>query len=128
MFNVKTKPALDLLAGVCKRRRLGLTEIVDAAEGTTVREVLRTKYPPAAPIHHECLIADSPAYHPEALDGSVIHAAGPSGVDAYGWPRLCSSFKSASDELCCSIAVLARRLCTSFVDPSIVAPLLACFG
>ena len=140
MFDGKTKPALDLLSGVCKGKRLGLTKIVDAAEGTTVHEVLRTKHPPAAPIHHECLIADCapiPALHLvifEALDGSVIRAAalrasgaaGPSGVDAYGWRRLCSSFKSAFDELCCSIAVLVRRLCTSFVDPSIVTPLLAC--
>ena len=39
---------------------------------------------------------------------------------------MCASFKSASDELCCSIAVLARRLYISFVDPLIVAPLLAC--
>ena len=76
-------------------------------------------------------------YHPvifDALDGSVIHAAalctsgsaGPSGLDAYGWRRLCSSFKSSSAELCCSIAILARRLCTSFVDPEIVLPLVSC--
>ena len=66
---------------------------------TTVREVLRSKHPPATPTHHEHLIIDcasTPAHHPvifEALDGSVIRAAalqtsgavGPSGVDAYGW-------------------------------------------
>ena len=73
-------------------------------------------------------------YFFEALDGSVIRAAalrssgsaGPSGLDAYGWRRLCSSFKSASAELCCSIAILARHLCTSFVDPEIVLPLVSC--
>ena len=99
MFDGKTKPALDLLSGVCKGRRLGLNEIVDAVEDITVCEVLETKYPPAAPIHHECLIADDapiPAHHSvifETLDGSVIcaaalqasGAAGPSGVDAYVW-------------------------------------------
>lgn len=125
MFDGKTKPALDLLSGVCNGRRLGLNEIVDAAEDIiTAREVLETKHP--IPAHHPVIF--------EALDGSVIRAAalqasgaaGPSGVDAYVWQRLCSSFKSASDELCCSIAVLARRLCTSFVDSSIVAPLLTC--
>jgi len=58
-------------------------------------------------------------YHPvifEALDGSVIIAAalctngsaGSSGVDAYGWRHLCTTLKSASTELCCSIAILAR--------------------
>ena len=45
-------------------------------------------------------------------------SAGPSGVDACGWRRLCTSFKSASDKLCCSIAILACWLCTSFVDPA----------
>ena len=68
------------------------------------------------------------------MDGSVIRAAalrtsgstGPSGLDAYGWRCLCSSFKSASVELCCSIAILAHCLCTSFVDPEIVFPLVSC--
>ena len=53
-------------------------------------------------------------------------APGPSGLDAYGWRQLCTCFKSASDELRCSIAVLARRLCTSFIDLSIISPLVAC--
>jgi len=61
----------------------------------------------------------------EALDGSVIHVVilhtsgsiGPLGLDAYGWKH---SFKSASAELCCSIAILACCLCTPFVDPEIV--------
>ena len=59
----------------------------------------------------------------EALDGSVIiaaalqtsGAAGPPGIDAYGRERLCSSFKSASDKLRCSIVVLAQCLCTSLI-------------
>ena len=53
-------------------------------------------------------------------------AAGPSGIDAGGWRRLCTSFKSASSDLCHSLAATARRLCTSLVDPKSVAPLLAC--
>ena len=69
----------------------------------------------------------------DTLNGSAIcaaalrtsGAAGPSGMDAYGWRRLSTVFKSASDELCCSIAVLAQRICTSFIDPSIISPLLA---
>lgn len=67
MFDGKTKPTLDLLPGVCRGRRFSLNEIADVAEGTTVYEDLRTKHPPAAPIHHECLIADcapTPAHHP----------------------------------------------------------------
>jgi len=78
-----------------------------------------------------------PDYHPiilDNLDGIMVHeaalhtsgAAGPSGVDAYGWRHFCSAFGLVSGELCCSIAVLARRLCTSFVDPVIIPPLVAC--
>ena len=50
---------------------------------------------------------DTPAVYPvvfDALDDSVIHiaalhtvgAAGPSGIDAHGWWRLCTSFHVAS--------------------------------
>ena len=54
-------------------------------------------------------------------------AAGPSGLDAHSWRRLCTSFHSASCELCHSLAMLPRRLCTSFiVDPDSLSPFLAC--
>ena len=78
-----------------------------------------------------------PDYHTaifDDLDGNVVceaalHTsgdAGLSGVDAYGWRHLCSAFGSVSGELCCSIAVLASQICTSFIDPLIVSPLVAC--
>ena len=56
----------------------------------------------------------------------ITGSAGPSGLDAYGWRRLCTSFKGASGELCHSLALVARRVCTSFVDPKSISPLLAC--
>ena len=52
--------------------------------------------------------------------------AGPSGIDAHGWKRLCTSFKEASSDLCHSLALVARRICTSYVDPKLISPLLAC--
>ena len=39
---------------------------------------------------------------------------------------MCTFFKSVSSNLCHSLALLARRLCTEFVDPHGYAPLLAC--
>ena len=39
---------------------------------------------------------------------------------------MCCSFKEASDGLCHSLSLLAHRLCTQFIHPSILAPLLAC--
>ena len=44
--------------------------------------------------------------------------AGPSGVDATGRRRLCTAFKKSSADLCDAIALLARRLSTSYLDPS----------
>ena len=68
-------------------------------------------------------------HHPvifESLNGQLIHhtalktngSAGPSGVDSAGWRRLCSSFQYASKELCSALAAVARRICTSYVDPN----------
>ena len=53
-------------------------------------------------------------------------AAGPSGVDAFGWRRFCSFFKSASTDLCNALASVARRLCTTSVDTDSVTAYVAC--
>ena len=39
---------------------------------------------------------------------------------------MCCSFKETSDGLCHSRALLARRLCTQFIHPLVLAPLLTC--
>ncbi len=39
---------------------------------------------------------------------------------------MCTSFWRASSDLCNSIAMVARRICTTLVDPQGLAPLLAC--
>ena len=44
----------------------------------------------------------------------------------YGWRQLYTCFKGASRGLCNSLATVAQRICSSYVDPSAVAPLLAC--
>ena len=102
-----------------------------------VRDILSEKYPPGQPAHHDAIIDDDPPdVHPvlfESLDAGMIRsaalhtsgAAGPSGLDALSWRRLCTSFKSASLELCHSLAATARRLCTELVDPASIAPLMA---
>ena len=59
----------------------------------------------------------------EAL--KMTSAASPSGLDTASWRRICTSFKSTSNDLCHSLAITAQRLCTNFVDPSAIAPLLA---
>ncbi len=39
---------------------------------------------------------------------------------------MCTSFKKASTELCNSVAMVARRICTTLVDPKGISPLIAC--
>ena len=70
----------------------------------------------------DCIDADSIRHAAKGTTG----AAGPSGLDAHNWRRICCTFKEASDDLCHSLALLARRLCTQVVDHSILAPFLAC--
>ena len=53
-------------------------------------------------------------------------AAGLSGLDATSWKRLCTSFKSASIDLCESLAATARRICTCYVDPRGLTAFVAC--
>ena len=70
----------------------------------------------------------------EVIDGQLIRntllkmdgAAGPSGLDAAAWKRMCASFKTASADLCESLASTARRLCSECVDPSGISALVAC--
>ena len=53
-------------------------------------------------------------------------AAGPSGLDAYTWRRQCTAFKATSTSLCQSLADVAKRLSTMYVDPQAISLLLAC--
>lgn len=47
----------------------------------------------------------------------ILELCCPSGIDAMGWRRLCTAYRS-SPILCSSMTSIARRLCTSYVHPS----------
>ena len=96
------------------------------------------KHPPAQPLHLSILVSSSSlnVFHPVLFDSitpelvrsfvlKINGSAGPSGLDAAAWKRLCTSFQSSSVDLCSALASLTRRLCTSYVDPSGLYPLLA---
>lgn len=127
---------------------LPLSDTITGSDGTarTVRDILRDKHPGAAPATSASLLpsaidplashASSP-FHPVMFDqitGDLIRnaalrtegSAGPSGIDAAGWRRLCSSFHGASASLCNAVAAVTHRLCTSYVDPSPLSALIAC--
>ena len=70
----------------------------------------------------------------DVIDGQLIRsmmlkmdgAAGPSGLDATAWKRMCTSFKTASVDLSESLANTARQLCSEYVDPSGISALVTC--
>ena len=139
MFQGKTSSALRLLTEQNKGVVLHLNDSVDTSNGPQkVKEILISKHPPGHPVSSEAIVSGVPPdIYPvrfESLDATVIKnavlktsgAAGPSGLDALGWRRLCTSFKSASQDLCHSLALTAKRICTNLIDPACIAPLLAC--
>ena len=68
-------------------------------------------------------------YYGDVIQSTALKtegAAGPSGLDAAAWRRLCTSFKSGSTELCDALAAVARRICTTYVDPSSLTAFVAC--
>ena len=97
--------------------------------------MLKSKLPEGQHIHDECNLEDVPLSHPvkfDSLDASLIlsmvlrttGAAGPCGVEALGWRKLCTSFQGASKNLCNSLAVTVKRICTTYVHPEIITPIL----
>ena len=111
---------------------------MSASEEKSVRQILKEKHPVGQDVQPEAIDDQTPpSVHPvmfESLDGSVIisaairtsGAAGPSGMDAHGWRRMCTSFKSSSIDLCNALAATARKICTTLVDPISIAAFLSC--
>ena len=108
-------------------------------DGRSVKEHLLDKHPVGVPASASAISDTPPATKPhpiifDRIDGPLIRSlaqkmegsSGPSGLDSTAWKRLCSSFKSASVDLCNSIASLTRRLCSSYVDPQGISALTAC--
>ncbi len=140
MFQGKTHAALQLLTDKGKGGVLRLYDSVNngGPEPLTVKDVLKSKHPPsqaATPdVVHQGTPLDVHRVTFDPIDASLIRsialstkgAAGPSGLDAYTWRRMCTSFKTASNALCHSLALTAKRLCTTLVDPRCISPLLAC--
>ena len=131
VFEGKIHSALRFLSDNHGAGVLNISDPACTEYTRTMLDVLRDKHPAASELHADALVTTTekpPFTHPvlfECLTGSSIHsaalrtqgAAGPSGIDAAGWRRLCSSFHRESSDLCASIAAFARRLCTDFVDP-----------
>lgn len=144
MFKEKTSAALDLLS---QKGKGGVLHVhptdpsnPDDPAPPSILDVLKSKLTHAQPATFDALPLDHqepPRVHPviyDRMDAGWIRsaalntkgAAWPSGLDAHCWRCLCTSFHSASRDLCHSLAFLARRLCTSFVDPKGLSVFLKC--
>ena len=134
MMEGKVKAALRLISDHEKGSVLPLDNVVSTTADTpakTVRDILLEKHPPAKPLVSSAICEPDnaiPEPHPihfNQIDGPLIRtvalktdgAAGPSGIDAAGWKHLCTSFRSHSADLCDALASLAKRICTTYVDP-----------
>ena len=138
----KVNSAIRLLSNGSKGNVFTLNSLADHNDpsGGTVRDMLAKKHPIPGPISPEAILLNNtpPCDHDrffsifDRLDGDLIKcvalrssgAAGPSGIDTFGWRRLCSSF-SSSPTLCNALAHVAYRLCTSYVHPSGITALVA---
>ena len=138
MMEGKVRAALRLISEDSSGGMLSLDSQVAPDSEETVREALMKKHPPAEPLTKSALLTGEISEpHPilfDAIDGELIQstalrtegAAGPSGLDAAAWRRMCSSFKTCSTELCDALAAVARRICSSYVDPSSLTAYVAC--
>ena len=114
MFEGKTHAAIRLLSDGGKGGFLSLDDVADKRypADDLVRDVLKKKHPAGRPASPDAVIQGSPPdFHPvvfDALNADLIRsvslhtsgAAGPSYLDAFAWRRLCTSFGTASDDLC----------------------------
>ena len=121
-----SKERLNLLCG-SSQNRLGAHFCLSPLRigESTVFDELVKKHPDPSPVTPLSLInpgtTDLQSCHTvifDCLDGGLIRRtavriegfAGPSGVDALGWKRLCTSFRTASSDLFPSLALVAKAL------------------
>ena len=138
MMERRVRSALKLPSDNSDTGLLSLEETIDDTSGKTVRDVLEDKHPDPKPVHPEALLgeAENDEFHPTIFDSITASgesiwtatqgAAGPSGLDAFSWRRLCTDFGQKSNDLCSALAAVAREISTSFIDPSTLLAYTSC--
>ena len=146
MMEGKVKAALRLISRQNGGPPLALDEKTEAngapmsVRVSPLRDLLKQKHPEGKPVIPSTIDPSNPLPnepHPvifEQITGELVHsvalktegAAGPSGIDAQGWRRLCSSFQQPSSDLCNALAGVCKRICSTYVDPNDLSALVAC--
>ena len=136
MMRGKVRAALRM---VSDHGSAGVLRLEEEIDGKPVRDVLKEKHPAAQAACSAALLSlvdNTVETHPvlfERIDGDLIRStalkvqgsAGPSGMDATGWRRICTGFHGASRDLCNALAAFTRRICSTFTDPSGLAAFIA---
>ena len=117
----------------------GVHNLDGGLDGKSIRDILKEKHPPAAPLDCDNIIQGEVQHVPyPALFASITRAtiktavlntqgaAGPSGMAADEWRRMCTSFKATSDALCDALASCARRIASNYIDPASLQAYVAC--
>ena len=137
----KTKAAVRLLSNSSSGEVISLHKRPGGSR-KTVFDIPQEKHPDAKGVLPNAVASDPTPSQAEPwnlvqfdhLNGSMIRTAalkpqrgaGPSGIDAKGWRRLCTAFYGAYRDLCNSVAQFTRRFATTYVDPAGLAAFIAC--
>ena len=143
MLQGKVKSALNYLS---RKTNGGMLQLDDLVSETTnngetkmhsVRDIFNDKHPKGkAPLSSTLVEGIAEPTNPIIFDGlnadtilqAIMHtegAAGPSGLDAQAWRRMCSSFKLASTSLCTALAGVGKRISTTLIHPEGLSALVA---
>ncbi|CAM1296179.1 Uncharacterised protein r2_g545 [Pycnogonum litorale] len=137
MTHGKVRDALRLLK---EGESAGVLDLNLEFDGKTILDILRDKHPSRSSLKDSALVDPNQKIPPshvtefEAIDGSMIRrivlrqngSGGPSGIDSACWRHFCTGYKSYSQDLCISIAMVARRLASCSVDPKGIVALTSC--
>ena len=144
MLQGKVRSALNYLSRKTNGGVLQLDDLIPetSSNGETLmrsaRDILNDKHPKGkAPPPSTLVDGITEPTNPilfDELNSDTIHqaamrtqgAAGPSGLDAQAWRRMCSSFISASTSLCTALAGVGKRIATSLVHPEGLTAFVAC--
>ena len=145
MMHGKVQNALRYLCRKTAGGVLSLDDLLLDATGNgnqpctrTTHDILLEKHPQGAPPMESFLLRDTP--EPvnrivfDNLDPDAIHqaamrtngAAGLSGLDAYAWRCLCSSYGANSRNLYSTLAAVGCRICSGHVHPDGLSCFVAC--
>ena len=135
----RTRSALQLLSKQSQQE--GVHKLDTILDGKSIREILHSKHPNVQPADSNILL-EPPNEFDKQIPSIIFKgvntddirhaalntqgAAGPSGLDAACWRRLCTAFGQHSNDLCSTLTTFAKKIATSYVNPRHLSTYTAC--